>query len=52
MELSARRDPRETEGIGRELKKTLKKVEKVLKKHLTKGLGCDIIVESPKSEEL
>ena len=29
-----------------------KKVEKLLKKYLTKGIGCDIIVESPKSKRL
>ena len=39
---------RELEGR----KAGLKKVEKLLEKYLTKARGCDIIVESPKSEEL
>ena len=30
----------------------MKKVEKLLEKYLTKGFGCDIIVESPKSKKL
>ena len=43
--LSPKREPRgELEGK--------KKLKKVLKKYLTEGLGCDIIVESPKSESL
>ena len=43
--LSPKREP------GGELK-GIKNLKKVLKKYLTKGFGCDIIVESPKSEEL
>lgn len=47
--LSARR---ETEVERRVSEKLKKKVKKLLKKYLTKGFGCDIIVESPKSKKL